>query len=390
MMYPSRTTTATAARIRSVGANEWSKDSSTANAKDLTKVILKKTAGKQTPVKASTVVDNGDHCNNEFYQKTTLWEQELHRYKPSTWLAVRVGTLIAYPYLMSSLGELLWPQVHMMTDRLGWEIATIAQPAMALISVVAFVVLNILYTMLYYYDIPALRQYRVDDKPWHWELLDSEGWKKMLHNTIWLVLFNFFCVSPAFMYLINICIGNPLRQDIESLPTGGEIFWQIMLCLVLEDFGFHHAHQLLHTKQFYWIHKVHHQYHAPIGIASVYAHPIEYVFGNMMPSLLGPGVLQYRMHSWTFCVWLIFRSSAAVENHSGYEFPWSMFQAIPFKAPTEYHDFHHNKNLGTYSGVLRFWDWVYGTNSQYFEWVRAGRPQRTKRTNSSRIKAKES
>ena len=75
---------------------------------------------------------------------------------------------------------------------------------------------------------------------------------------------------------------------------------------------------------------------------------------------------------------MVFRASAAIENHSGYEFPWSMYQAIPFKAPTEYHDFHHNRNQGTYSGVLRFWDYVYGTNTQYFEWVQQGRPDTLK------------
>jgi sterol desaturase/sphingolipid hydroxylase (fatty acid hydroxylase superfamily) len=312
-----------------------------------------------------------------FYDKKTLWEQELYRYNPSAWLAVRIGSLIAFPYLMSALGShYVWPKVVELAESRGLETADIAIPVIALLSMMAFACHNVFYAVLYHYEIPFFDQYRVDDKPWHWESLGPEGWQEMLKNTLGLVLFNFIGVTFPLMYInARYLFGTPFRLDSDSVGSGGEMFWQLMFCLVLEDFGFHHAHQLLHTKQFYWIHKVHHRYHAPIGIASVYAHPIEYVLGNVLPSAM---LLQNRMHGWTFCVWLAFRASAAVENHSGYEFPWSMYQAIPFKAPTEYHDFHHSKNLGTYSGVLRFWDWVYGTNRQYFEWVQNGRPMTRK------------
>ena len=31
-----------------------------------------------------------------------------------------------------------------------------------------------------------------------------------------------------------------------------------------------------------WIHKKHHQWTAPIGLVSIYATPVEYVFGNTL------------------------------------------------------------------------------------------------------------
>ena len=173
--------------------------------------------------------------------------------------------------------------------------------------------------------------------------------------------------------------GSPYGLENDTLPSGNEIFCQILFCLVIEDFFFHQIHQLLHTRQLYWIHKVHHKYHAPIGFSSIYAHPIEFVFGNILPAACGPVMLDENMHSYTYLIWMCFRLSAAIENHSGYEFPWSMYQAIPFKAPTEYHDFHHNKNQGNYSGVLRIWDWIYGTNYHYFRWIRQGRPNGKKK-----------
>ena len=314
-----------------------------------------------------------------FFDKKTILEQEMRRYHPSGWLLVRLGSLAAFPYLTCAIGAKIWPQVVQLAASLELETTTIAFPVIALRSMSACFTHNALYGLLYHLDVKSFDTYRVDEKPWHWEM-DPDGWKKMLHKTIGLVLFNFLGVTFPLMYINRVVFGTPLRLDTTSLPNGLELFWQLMFCLVIEDFGFHHTHQLLHTKRFYWIHKVHHQYHSPIGISAAYAHPIEYLFGNILPSVAGPMMLRHKMHAWSFCIWLIFRASAAVENHSGYEFPWSMYQAIPFKAPTEYHDFHHNRNQGTYSGVLRFWDWVYGTNTHYLEWVRMGRPETRRKT----------
>ena len=275
---------------------------------------------------------------------------------------------------MCHLGTYIWPTVVDLAASYELEITSVAFPVIGLLTFTAYFAHNALYGLLYHFDLRSFDKYRVDEKPWHWDT-DPDGWKIMFHKTIGLILFNFFGLTFPLMYVNSFLLGTPLRLDVASLPTGGEMFWQLMFCLVLEDFGFHHAHQLLHTKQFYWIHKIHHQYHAPIGLSAAYAHPLEYLFGNIVPSMMGPMLLRHRMHAWSFCIWTIFRASAAIENHSGYEFPWSMYQAIPFKAPTEYHDFHHHRNQGTYSGVLRFWDWVYGTNTHYLDWVCKGRPE---------------
>lgn len=312
-----------------------------------------------------------------FYDKRTLWEQELYRYHPSFWLLVRVGSLIAFPYITSSLGRYVYPQVVAIAQANDLETQTAALPMIGLMNLSAFLVHGALYGILYHYEPTSFEKYRVDEKPWHWDM-EPDKWKEMLCNTMGLVMFNFLGLTFPLAYLNAVVFGLPVRLDVESLPSGLEVFWQLLFCLFCEDFLFHHAHQLLHTKRFYWIHKVHHQYHAPIAVSAAYAHPIEYLFGNILPSALGGMILQKRMHLWSMSIWAIFRLSAALENHSGYEFPWSMYQAIPFKAPTEYHDFHHNRNQGTYSGVLRFWDWVYGTNCEYFEWVRAGRPETLK------------
>jgi sterol desaturase/sphingolipid hydroxylase (fatty acid hydroxylase superfamily) len=58
--------------------------------------------------------------------------------------------------------------------------------------------------------------------------------------------------------------------------------------MVVEDFTFYWSHRLLHTPFLYKnFHKIHHEYNTSVSIASVYAHPIEYTLGNIMPCSYG-------------------------------------------------------------------------------------------------------
>ena len=45
-------------------------------------------------------------------------------------------------------------------------------------------------------------------------------------------------------------------------------------------------HRLFHTKYLYKYHKVHHTYNVPIGFAAIYAHPLDYIFGNIVPDMV--------------------------------------------------------------------------------------------------------
>lgn len=322
---------------------------------------------------------------DDFEKATTTIEQEVHRYQISFWTFVRVICLLCFPYIMSYVGEsIVWSQLTKIAA--AATALTSTSPSLLyqelillcivhMIVILSFLLHNAFYGILYRYKIPFFDQYRVDNKPWHWEV-DPHNWNIMLLHTIKVVSFNLVCISFTLIVLTVYVsgVGCPYRYDDDTLPSGNEIMYQLFICLLLEDFMFHHSHQLLHTKRFYWIHAVHHKYHIPIGVASAYAHPIEYIIGNILPSVLGPNVVfRKEMHTYTYCIWLVFRLCAAIENHSGYEFPWSMYQAIPLKAPTEYHDYHHHRNRGNYSGVLRIWDCIYGTNIQYFKWIANGR-----------------
>jgi len=81
------------------------------------------------------------------------------------------------------------------------------------------------------------------------------------------------------------------------------------------------AHQALHTGILYkHIHKIHHKYSAPFGLAAEYAHPAE-VFILGTGTILGPLLYCYFMrdlHICTVYVWIFLRLCQAIDAHSGY------------------------------------------------------------------------
>ncbi len=78
--------------------------------------------------------------------------------------------------------------------------------------------------------------------------------------------------------------------------------------------------------------------------------------------------------------------SEATENHSGYDFSWSPFKMIPFMVSTTYHDFHHSNNLGNYASHFIIWDYIFGDNKPYYEYMK--RMKELKQTTTTKIKDK--
>jgi methylsterol monooxygenase len=51
---------------------------------------------------------------------------------------------------------------------------------------------------------------------------------------------------------------------------------QITIFFIFEDVYHYHMHRFMHWPPFYKkVHKIHHEFAAPLGIAAEYAHPIE-------------------------------------------------------------------------------------------------------------------
>jgi sterol desaturase/sphingolipid hydroxylase (fatty acid hydroxylase superfamily) len=140
-----------------------------------------------------------------------------------------------------------------------------------------------------------------------------------------------------------------------------------MMC---EDFFFSMSHRALHTPFLYkHIHKIHHTHIVTVGIASQYAHPLEYFFGNLLPTVAGPLILGSNMHMVSALGWYAMRVIETTEGHSGYDFPCSPFFILPFQPISGYHAFHHSKNVGNYSSFFSIWDTVFNSNKDFYEYI---------------------
>lgn len=135
-----------------------------------------------------------------------------------------------------------------------------------------------------------------------------------------------------------------------------------------EDFLFYFSHRTLHHPKIYKIvHKMHHENYNTININCIYAHPLEFVFGNMLPMFAGFFILGPNIHYVSYFVWVTYRLVETHEAHGGYELPISVFKANPFGPDANYHNFHHLKNIGNYSSFFTLWDDFFKTNNYYFK-----------------------
>jgi methylsterol monooxygenase len=115
------------------------------------------------------------------------------------------------------------------------------------------------------------------------------------------------------------------------------------------------------------IHKIHHKYSAPFGLAAEYAHPLE-VFILGLGTILGPIIycaFRGDLHIFTVYIWITLRLFQAIDAHSGYDFPWSLQHILPFWAGAEHHDFHHMAFVNNFSTSFRWWDRMFGTDDRY-------------------------
>lgn len=181
-----------------------------------------------------------------------------------------------------------------------------------------------------------------------------------------LVLISHFTVE-----LPQIWFFHPMAQyfGLETsvpFPSLFTMAYQIAIFFVLEDAWHYWMHRAMHWGPLYKnIHKIHHQYSAPFGLAAEYASPIEVMvlgLGTVSGPILWCAITK-DLHILTMYTWIVLRLFQAIDSHSGYEFPWSLHHFFPVWAGAHHHDVHHEKFIGNYSSSFTWWDWALDTES---------------------------
>ncbi|KAI8846916.1 hypothetical protein BC829DRAFT_418758 [Chytridium lagenaria] len=166
------------------------------------------------------------------------------------------------------------------------------------------------------------------------------------------VLINQLFINLPMGYLARNVWGRMGCSISAPLPLAFEIVRDMTVFALVEEVLFYYSHRMLHHPAIYkYIHKKHHEFTAPCGVAATYAHPIEHFFSNMFPIVIGP--LFMGSHIFTYWLWLTTAIVTTISTHSGF--------VVPGMPSPMRHDFHHYR-FNSCFGVLGVLDFIHGTD----------------------------
>jgi len=98
-----------------------------------------------------------------------------------------------------------------------------------------------------------------------------------------------------------------------------EVFLKLPIHALVAEVSFFVVHGCLHYTPFLYktIHSIHHRFRAPTAMACVYAHPLEFAVGNVLPIFLGP-MLVTNAHPYTCYIWWGLAMMGTCKGHCGY------------------------------------------------------------------------
>jgi len=201
---------------------------------------------------------------------------------------------------------------------------------------------------IFYWSFCFLHMY-MDRHPQYWWGKYKVKQQEVITDTqmIPTVAFNLFMWFIFTKYLYHPYIKRGyVAEDINFIHC----MLELAAYYVMYDFTFYYGHRFLHWKPVYErLHKKHHLTKGSIGISGLYMHPLDLVLESIIPTMVGPILLNG--HIVTMMVWSCIAGVNSPHSHGGYEFP--------FFPSTQNHYLHHKyyiKNFG-----LGIFDDLHGT-----------------------------
>jgi sterol desaturase/sphingolipid hydroxylase (fatty acid hydroxylase superfamily) len=248
-----------------------------------------------------------------------------------------------------ALGLFHWPAAQPV-----WERFVTSTPEWVLVVVVPYFIHQAIYwgmSAAFGYvdkhDKPAfIARYRIQSgkrrqPPW------SKVWRNLAVSQLLL--------SPVMMVLLWGALKLRGWSPVSPLPTIPSTLLQLAGLMACGVTWFYFSHRFLHRP--WWmkrVHRIHHEFRTSSAIASIYAHPVEFIFGNFLT--LGLGVVVVAPSLPVLYLWTILAMHNVVAHHSGYAVPW-----LPWAV---HHDWHHYR-FNECFGNTGFWDRLLGTEPDF-------------------------
>lgn len=297
-------------------------------------------------------------------------ERPFHLYPPASEMIPKIVlNHLKEPILPTTFAVALWPVYKAFAtwgQNSSWGEAEFFTVLFITMITSAYIFINGFYALIEYQR--WFEQFKIDRKPHHlgsWEQVRITLLKAVVGRLV---------IAPMLIYFV-VCKLLSLRGMLQQIydangPSVPQLYLAFFAGTIFNELGFYWAHRTLHSTSLYAkFHKQHHEWKGTVSYAAEYAHPVEQIFANYIPTL--GGCLVVGAHPWAFCVWVCERLRQTYEGHSGYAFdahPLLTFLNITSHARAAEHDFHHTCNSGNFGP--QWMDWLFGTMDA---WAVAGR-----------------
>ena len=193
-----------------------------------------------------------------------------------------------------------------------------------------------------------------------------DNWKKY-SKAIKVSLYNQFFISLPTLYVLSSPLANSMTLVINN--SWYLIFLKLFVIINLSNLLFYLFHRILHIGWFYKnIHYLHHEFKEPVAVATLYAHPVEHLFSNVL-SFLIPIILIGTTYKITMGL-LVLGTLSGILAHVNYKF-------IPFENE---HWLHHKLSKCNF-GFGGYLDRFFGTSITNVNRIKA-KKTRSKKTNN--------